>query len=171
VVATVGMYDYCDSVGGGYATGFDHLYQLYHNGSLRQVHDYPSHAPFEACTRVAADIFDLYTLTACENSGNVNMYLTSYTSRSGFTMGPYETQAREARKLQVTGNVVLLVDVSRYPQFRYRAGSLHLFDVNTDPDEPLLEELEIIDSDDFAGTYGWSKDQAFLGNADLTFTE
>lgn len=171
VVSAVGMYDYCDSAGGGYVTGIDHLFQLHHNGSLRQVHDYPSHAPFEACTRVTSDVLDLYTVTACENSGNVNLYLTSYAGRSGFTMGPFESQALEARKLQSTGRVIMLADVSRYPQFRFRTGAVHLFDVSTDPDGPILEELEVIDSNDLQGTQGWDQDLAFFGNADLSFTE
>lgn len=85
-------------------------------------------------------------------------------------MGPFETGALSARKLQVAGEVIMLVDVNRYTEFRFQPGAIFLFDINSDPEEPILEELEQIDSNDFLGCRGWNKDTAYIGNADIQFT-
>lgn len=65
VISTYGLYDYSDSGMGGYATSYQSIFQMYHNGSIRQISNYPSHERFEACTRIAADVIDIFAVSAC----------------------------------------------------------------------------------------------------------
>lgn len=100
------------------------------------------------------------------------MYITSFISNKGFAWGPWSTSATKVNRIEVIRQLVMLVDTDRERSMTRREGGIYLFAINMRPDSSeLLEEVDIINSDDFGGVAGWDSSQkAYLSNAELTWT-
>jgi hypothetical protein len=73
---------------------WDDVFRLYPNGTIRSIETLPKAniVKEEVCKRVFSDPSNLFVVAACVNSyQEVNLYLTSYVSRKGFTLGPWKT--------------------------------------------------------------------------------
>jgi hypothetical protein len=65
--------------------------------------------------------------------------MTMLTSFKPITLGPFISDAYNARTLEVVHDVVMVVDQNSYPEFRLRPGSVFLYRASVDPD--TLEEF------------------------------
>lgn len=65
----------------------------------------------------------------------------------------------------------MVVDTSAYPEYKYFEGAVFLYQLSFDQlTSEEMDELEVIDSNDFLGAHGWDNDVAYLGNADLIYS-
>ena len=70
----------------------------------------------------------------------------------------------------MVNELLIVVDVDEYPQFRIRNGGVFVYALNLDPiSEIEMDELDYIDSNDFSAAHGWDRDDAYIGNAHLMY--
>ena len=111
-------------------------------------------------------------MSACESNNGVQLYITSLISKKGFSWGPWSTGARKVNRIEVVRQLVMIVDTEISWSTNPREGGVYIYAINVNPDEDeLLEEIDVIDSDDFGGVAGWDDSKpAFIGNAEMTWT-
>lgn len=64
----------------------------------------------------------------------------------------------------------MLTDTSQYPEYKFEKGQVFLYALAFDKySGEELEELEVIDENDFMGAHGYDKDEAYIGNSHLAF--
>lgn len=164
------MYEYQWGVDGGSIQQQSHLVHLLHNGSIDQIVNLPQAVFGEKCNRVAVPLLGNYHVSACESTKGVQVYITSFISKKGFSWGPWSTSAQKVNRIEVEKQLVILVDTDVERQAMQREGGIYLYAINIRPDSSeLLELIDIIDTDDFGGVAGWdSTSKAYLSNAHIS---
>ena len=134
------------------------LFRYRPNGSIYQVNNLPDQDRMEYCLRVAPSELQIFALTACQEiSRGVNLYVTSFSSFKGFTWGPFRSAASQVRNLQVINDVAMLVDTSANPEYKFQNGAVYLYKLSFNSESgDQMDELEVIDSNDFMGCAGWN---------------
>lgn len=151
------------------------MFRLHANGTVRSIETLPkpNAAKDESCKRVFSDSSNLFVVAACINSyQEVHIYLTSYVSRKGFTMGPWKTASSYVANLEIVSGIMILVDVSPLPSSRVRSGGVFVYAISLDSiaDEKFVE-LDYIDTNDLSAAHGWQATQdVFVGNAHLVYS-
>lgn len=93
-------------------------------------------------------------------------------SFKAFTWGPYRSDAYEVRNLQIINDIVMVADTSAIPEYKFNEGAIYLYKASFNPESgDEMDELDIIDSNDFLGASGWNKEKAYLGNAHLVYSD
>lgn len=171
VVVAQGVSEYQWGFDGGSIQQSTNLLHMKHNGSLDQIVKLP-HTSDKYCYRVAVPLIGNYHVSGCQTTKGIDLYITSFISSKGFSWGPYATGARQATRLEVVRELVMLVDTDSQPGLFQRAGGVFIYAINLLPDdEESFTELDYIDSDDFGGVAGWDDSQmAFIANAEMTYT-
>lgn len=82
---------------------------------------------------MTTDSTGLYSISACVDSyREVNLYITSYVSKKGFTMGPWKSGASQVASLDVINGLLILVDVDPDPAMMIRSGGIFIYALNLD---------------------------------------
>lgn len=126
--------DYVRSLEGGFIL-WDDVFRMYPNGSVRSIDVLPKPNQFyeEVCKKVSTDNTGLYAISACiDNFLEVNLYITSYVSKKGFTMGPWKSGASQVANLDVINGLMILVDVDPDPSMMVRSGGVFIYALNLD---------------------------------------
>ena len=68
-------------------------------------------------------------------------------------------------------DILVLVDVEDNPEAMKREGGIMIMAMNHDPFDPeMFDLIEIIETDDLEHAVNWPGGRAFIGNAQLLFT-
>jgi hypothetical protein len=166
----VGGNYYTETLLGGIAV-YDDLFRFRPNGSVWEISTLPDQKQLEKCSRVAAAENEIFAVTACQELGRgVNLYITSFSSYKSFTWGPYYSDAYNIRNLQIINDILMVVDTASNPENQYEQGAIYLYRLSFNAESnDEMDELEVIDSNDFVGIHGWTDDKAFLGNAHIVY--
>lgn len=66
----------------------------------------------------------------------------------------------------------MLADTPQNPEYKFKEGAIYLYKASFNPESgDEMDELDIIDSNDFMGCSGWTQDKAYLGNAHMLFSD
>lgn len=85
------------------------------------------------------------------------MYTTTFTSFKPFVNGPFYTGAKFVTGLHIMEDILVIVDVDEFPEWRKRAGGVIIMAMNHDPFDPEMFDLvEIIETDDLEHAVGWT---------------
>lgn len=100
-----------------------------------------------------------FGVSACEDGGEVTLYLTTLVPTKPFVLGPFLTNARRTAFMQVVGELLILVDVDYDPSYLSREGGVLIYSINHNLDEPeIFDEIDFIDTDDLSVAAGWNHD-------------
>jgi hypothetical protein len=162
---------YTETLFGGISVWED-LFRYRPNGSIYEVSVLPDQKQLERCNRVASSEFEIFSVTACQEIGRgINLYLTSFASFKAFTWGPYHSDAYNCRNLQIINDIVMVVDTPANPEYKMEFGAVYLYKASFNPESgDEMDELDVIDSNDFMGAAGWTEDEAYLGNAHMLYS-
>lgn len=154
---------------------WDDVFRLFPDGTVRSIETLPKPNLIreEVCKRVFSDPSNLYVVAACVNSyQEVNLYLTSYVSRKGFTLGPWKTASSYVANLEITNGLMILVDVAPQESSRIRGGGVFIYSMSLDSiSDQRFVELDYIDTNDLAAAHGWpSNKDVFVANAHLIYS-
>jgi len=126
----IGGSDYTETFFGGMSLWED-LFRLRLNGSISEILLLPDPKEGERCFKVTSTYDELVTVTGCRVSGQgTHVYITSLAAHRGFTWGPYITAARNSENLQLVNELLIVVDVDQYPQYRLRSGGVFVYAFN-----------------------------------------
>ena len=65
----------------------------------------------------------------------------------------------------------MVADISAYPEFKFEYGAIYIYKASFDPESgEQMNELDVIDSNDFMGAAGWTQDTAYIGNAHMLYS-
>lgn len=81
---------------------WEDVFRLHLNGTVRSIETLPkpNKDSNEVCRKIIVDPTEIYVISVCSSDiPDVNIYLTSYASRKGFTLGPWRSEARAAVNL------------------------------------------------------------------------
>lgn len=94
--------------------------------------------------------------------------MTSFISYKAFTWGPYPSSAYTVRNMQIVNDILMLADTPSNPEYLTELGAIYLYQLSFDSESgEEMDEIDVIDNNDFVGIAGWSEDEAYLGNAHL----
>lgn len=167
----VGGNYYTETPFGGISVWGD-LFRFRPNGSVYEISNLPDQKQLESCNRVASADNEIFAVTACQELGRgINLYVTSFSSFKAFTWGPYYSDAYNVRSMQIVNDVLMVADTPAYPEYLFDEGSIYLYRLSFNAEsEDEMDELEVIDSNDFMGVSGWNDDKAYLGNAHMVYS-
>ena len=165
------MEDYVFTPDGGVIQQFQSLIKMRHNGSIEQVSIFPSVLDGEHCTHIQHSWIYDYTVSACEHMGEIYLYTTTYTSFKPFVNGPFYSGAKQVSSLHIMEDILVLVDVDEKPENLMREGGVMILAMNHDPFDPeMFDTVELIETDDLENAVNWPGGRAFIGSAQLIFT-
>lgn len=136
------MNDYVFTDNGGVIQQSQSAFRIRHNGSIHDHIEFPSILQGENCKYVTYSFFYEFVASACIQSGEVFLYVTTLNSLKPFTMGPFPSSASAIASIQIMQDILIVVDVDENPSRQNRDGGVMIYAINHDPYEvEVFDEL------------------------------
>lgn len=127
---TMDMDDYVYTPSGGVVQQFQSVLKMHHNGSIHEYASFPSIKDGEHCQHITFSWLYDFGVSACDDAGEVSLYMTSLIPSKPFVMGPYQSSARRTAGMQTIGDLFILVDVDEHPSLLSREGGILIYSIN-----------------------------------------